>query len=561
MASAMRQWDSSTSSSILLAMEPRTIRLVGFYGSVLDSAMPERRWERWRPSVDLARHQDLLIRRYDLLFNPRFRERAEEAAADIRQVSPETEVVPCEIPVADAWDFEAVYAALHGFATAHPVDPEAEDLLVNITTGTHVEQICLFLLTESRHLPGRLLQASPPPRSAPGALGRYAIIDLDLSRYDRLASRFERERKTAESLLKSGIPTRNAAFNALVSRIERVAVSTRAPILLLGPTGAGKSLLARRIYEVRRGRGGVQGPLVELNCATLRGDAAMSALFGHRKGSFTGAVSDRPGLLRAAHGGVLFLDEIGELGADEQAMLLRALEEKRFLPLGSDAEVESDFQLLAGTNRDLRADAVSGRFRADLLARIDLWTFRLPALRDRPEDVEPNLDYELESASQSLGRRVTMNREARAEFLEFARSSRALWSGNFRDLNAAVTRMATLAKGGRITADDVREEEKRLLDAWSASGPPVPGEAALRGLLPAPALDSLDRFDRVQLSDVVAVCREARSLADAGRALFSASRARRSSVNDSDRLRKYLARFGLEFPSVRGPFVPPAPST
>ena len=104
----------------------------------------------------------------------------------------------------------------------------------------------------------------------------------------------------------------------------------------------------------------MQGPFVEVNCATLRGDAAMSALFGHVKGAFTGALRDRPGLLRAADGGVLFLDEIGELGADEQAMLLRALEEKRFLPLGGDREVTSDFQLIAGTNRDL-ADEVRAR--------------------------------------------------------------------------------------------------------------------------------------------------------------------------------------------------------
>src|SRR5205814_2666405 len=108
----------------------------------------------------------------------------------------------------------------------------------------------------------------------------------------------------------------------------------------------------------------------------------MSALFGHTKGAFTGALKDRPGLLRTADRGVLFLDEIGEMGADEQAMLLRALEEKRFLPLGSDREVASDFQLIAGTNRDLKEAVAAGRFRDDLLARVDLWTFRLPALKD-----------------------------------------------------------------------------------------------------------------------------------------------------------------------------------
>src|SRR5205814_8537630 len=99
-------------------------------------------------------------------------------------------------------------------------------------------------------------------------------------------------------------------------------------------------------------------------------------LFGHVKGAFTGALTPRPGLLRAADGGILFLDEIGELGVDEQAMLLRALEEKVFMPLGSDKEASSNFQLIAGTNRDLARAVATGTFREDLFARIDLWTFR-----------------------------------------------------------------------------------------------------------------------------------------------------------------------------------------
>src|SRR6185295_20005001 len=113
--------------------------------------------------------------------------------------------------------------------------------------------------------------------------------------------------------------TRNAAFNQLIDRVEHVALATRDPLLLMGPTGAGKSALARRIYELKKARHLIKGAFVDVNCATLRGDAAMSALFGHVKGAFTGALKDRPGLLRAADGGLLFLDEVGELGLDEQA--------------------------------------------------------------------------------------------------------------------------------------------------------------------------------------------------------------------------------------------------
>jgi transcriptional regulatory protein RtcR len=162
-----------------------------------------------------------------------------------------------------------------------------------------------------------------------------------------------------------------------------------------------------------------------VNCATLRGDGAMSALFGHRKGAFTGAVSDRPGLLRAADGGMLFLDEIGELGIDEQAMILRAIEEKRFLPVGADKEATSAFQLIAGTNCDLGEAIAEGRFREDLYARLNLWSFALPSLKDRREDIEPNLDFELARFAEHEGTKATFNREARQAYLTFATAPEA----------------------------------------------------------------------------------------------------------------------------------------
>ncbi len=245
---------------------------------------------------------------------------------------------------------------------------------------------------------------------------------------------------------------------------------------------------------------------------------------------------------------MLFLDEIGELGLDEQAMLLRALEEKRFLPVGADREESSDFQLVAGTNRDLAAAVRDGRFREDLLSRLDLWTFRLPELVERREDLEPNLRYELDRFASSQGRCVSFNREAAERFLRFASSHEARWPANFRELNAAVTRMATLAEGGRIDERGVDEEIARLRTAWNAGGAPREGRVA--ELLGAGA-DELDRFDRVQLEDVLGVCRTSPSLSEAGRTLFSQSRQRRASTNDADRLRKYLARFGLTWERAR----------
>jgi transcriptional regulatory protein RtcR len=304
------------------------------------------------------------------------------------------------------------------------------------------------------------------------------------------------------------------------------------------------------VYQLKRERHQVTGDFVEINCATIRGDAAMSALFGHVKGAFTGAAKDRPGLLRAANNGLLFLDEIGELGIDEQTMLLRALEEKVFMPLGGDKEVRSDFQLIAGTNRNLAVMVREGRFRDDLLARINLWTFRLPSLKDRAEDIEPNLEFELEEYANRHGARVTFSREARAKFLKFAVSAEAHWSGNFRDLNSSVTRMAILAPGGRISSEVVEEELERLRELWAdpmESG----GEDLLETLLDAEALETVDLFDRMQLNAVIKICRESATLSEAGRKLFATSREKKKTANDADRLRKYLARFGLSWQELQ----------
>jgi transcriptional regulatory protein RtcR len=528
----------------------RTVAL-GLLGTTLDQGRGPARWHAWRPTVAACQHEDLLISRLELLYPTRFEQLANTVRADISQVSPETEVRLWPHDTADPWDFEEVYGALHDFVRAYPFDAESEDYLVHITTGSHVAQICLFLLTESRHIPGRLLQTNPPTPGQRGKdAGTYRVIDLDLSQYDRIASRFAREALAGTSRLKSGIETRNAQFNALIDRIEHVAVRSSAPILLLGPTGAGKSLLARRIYELKRERRTITGPFVEVNCATLRGDAAMSALFGHVKGAFTGAMRDRPGLLLGANGGLLFLDEVAELGLDEQAMLLRALEEKRFLPLGGDREISSDFQLIAGTNRVLAEAVQSGRFREDLLARINLWTFAMPGLANRREDIAPNLDYELDQYRRRTGDVVTFSREARDAFLAFATADEAAWPANFRDLNAAVTRLATLAPGGRVTAEQVRAEIRHLRAAWSQAAP-AGGEGLAHRVLGAERAASLDRFDRVQLDDVLCACLGAPNLSAAGRLLFARSRERKRTANDADRLRKYLSTFGLEWDLVK----------
>ena len=212
-------------------------------------------------------------------------------------------------------------------------------------------------------------------------------------------------------------------------------------------------------------------------------------------------------------------------------MLLKAIEEKRFYPLGSDREVGSNFQLIAGTCRDLRREVAAGRFREDLFSRINLWTYDLPGLAARPEDIEPNIDHLLALHASEQGRMARFHPEARSAFLRFAQSEEAAWRGNFRDLSSSITRLATLAEGGRITQAQVEAETARLLG---------PEKAA-----------ALDLFDRLQLAAVLPVCAQSASLSEAGRRLFAQSRQQRKAVNDSDRLRKYLLRFGLSWEQIR----------
>ena len=516
--------------------------VISLLGTSLDyRGIGKKRWQRWRPTLSLCQQPDLIIDRLELLFQPNHQTTADILTADIIAVSPETTVNQHFVNFDDPWDFESVYAQLLDFARCYPFKSEQEQYLIHITTGTHVAQICLYLLTEAHYLRGRLIQSSPPHKNDSLA-GYYQIIDLDLSKYDQIASRFSTEHQQGQHYLKGGIATRNPQFNQLIEQLETIAIRSQEPILLTGASGSGKSQLARRVYQLKKQRGQFNGNLVEVNCATLRGDNAMSALFGHSKGAFTGAMTQRKGLLAEADNGLLFLDEIGELGLDEQAMLLRAIEDKVFMPFGSDKEISSSFQLIAGTNRLLFERVNQGLFREDLLARINLWTYHLPSLSERLEDLEPNIDYELEKYSQKTGSLISFNNAAREKYLNFSQSPHAIWATNFRDLNASITRMATLANSGRITLTGVDDEIKRLQHNWGLQQN-EPSSIKLSDYLDK----ELDLFEQAQLSAVIKICQQSTTAAEAGRKLFHISRLEKSSNNDSHRLRQFLTKYGLSF--------------
>lgn len=310
--------------------------------------------------------------------------------------------------------------------------------------------------------------------------------------------------------------------------------------------------MARRIYEIRLKNGNVAGPLIEVNCASLRGDTAMSALFGHVRGSFTGATSERRGMLSMADGGILFLDEVGELSLDIQTLLLKAIEEKRFFPFGSDKPVHSDFQLITATNQDLYKLSREGRFRVDLVSRINLWHFDLLPLRERREDIEPNIEFELKRLSEQRGIFADFLPEARKAYLNFAYSPRALWPGNFRSLASSMERMHTYSIHGIIDMKNVEREIEHLEHLWGRryewiQGMEFPHVTRVQERIGR----ELDLFEKVQLEKVLEICLSCDQRSEAGRKLFAVSRLKKTSVDDTARLNKYLKSFNLTWDDLQ----------
>lgn len=526
--------------------------VINILGVVKDAkGRGHKRWQTWRPTISLVSHPDFPVDRMELLYEPDYLRMAKRVMDDVHQVSPGTNVMLVETAWQDPWDFADVYAWLYEFARHYAFDTENENYYLNITTGTHVNQICMFLLSEAQLFPAKLVQVSPDfdAEAEFKSKGILRVIDLDLSKYDALSQRFLEQSQSGTEFLKAGIQTLDTGFNRIIDEIEQVAISSRDTILLQGPTGAGKSQLARRIYELKTTRGEVTNSFVPVNCATLVGDGAMSALFGHVKGAFTGALSSRSGYLKQADKGVLFLDEIGELGLDEQAMLLHAIESKEFYPVGSDSLIYSDFQLIAGTNLDLQQAVKDGKFREDLLARIDIWSWQLPSLKERMDDFEVNLEFELNQNARLLDRQIRFSQRAREAYLHFAKSPQATWAANFRDLNASVTRMATLSPSGRIEPSTVEREISRLQKRWHSR--PDSSDINLSQYIEDEVMAQIDKFDQLQLENVIGICRQHHSLADASRALYDKSRLRKQSQNDSHRLRVYLKKFGLSFSQIQ----------
>lgn len=232
----------------------------------------------------------------------------------------------------------------------------------------------------------------------------------------------------------------------VLERIERVG-HTDARVLITGENGTGKELVARAIHRLSSRS---DAPFVEVNCAAIPSELIESELFGHIKGSFTGAVADRAGKFEQAHGGTLFLDEVGDMSPATQAKVLRALEQGVITPVGSSKSIQVDVRVVAATNKDLEAEIREGRFREDLFYRLNVVPIEVPPLRERREDIPMLVRHFvdlLEKADRVTPREISSAAVERLQALD--------WQGNVRELRNTVERLLILSSGNVIGAEDV----------------------------------------------------------------------------------------------------------
>ena len=243
--------------------------------------------------------------------------------------------------------------------------------------------------------------------------------------------------------------------------------SSDANILVLGESGTGKELIASALHHNSPRR---SHPFVSLNCAALSDTLLESQLFGHMRGAFTGAISNQKGLMEEADGGTLFLDEIGDVSPAVQAKLLRVIQERDFIPVGSTRAKKVDVRFVAATNKDLQREVAEGRFREDLYYRLNVIGINLPPLRDRPEDIEPLARHFLRRFAARMAKDIT---DISPEGLEALQSYP--WPGNVRELENVMERAVILTNGSAISADVIPLRSVRTQTApLSTQAPPRP---------------------------------------------------------------------------------------
>ena len=402
-----------------------------------------------------------------------FLERARDLEREMRDEGITTRCLRLDFPVQDVIDYAEIWRLLEkSFAAIREQAgqlPREWSFLLD--SGTPQMKSSLFLAARSGLFPATLLQGIPPRFAG----GSYKVREVKLDGLPTISlpgevhesnaaygviAPFVRDEGSGKYSAGAAPIGSSVAFSEALRQAESAARYDE-PVLVLGETGTGKTMLARRIHGTSRRKG---APFVEVNCSAIAESLAESELFGSEKGAFTGADKPRAGKFRAAQGGILFLDEVGDLSLEVQAKLLKSLEDRTVTPVGSDSPVEVDVRLVAATNRDLPAMIRDGRFRRDLYERLKVVVLRLPPLRERREDIRPLADHFVTAWNCQYGERRYLTESSLVLLESYS------WPGNVRELANAIKSAANTSKsvalGPESLPDDIRCAGRR--DSGSA---------------------------------------------------------------------------------------------
>jgi len=518
--------------------------------SVQRKGKPDKRRNKWRSILALCQKNDRLeVSAFYLLYEKSDSSLLKEATSEIAAIASHIKVMPVAIEFKKAHHFPSVYLTLYDYFDRFKFKTESRRYYFLLGRHQILPQIALFKLADSSVFPGKFIHAESGQQRSSHT--EFHVVDPDLSSADWFNAKFNSSTKDAIRYLKLAIDTKNDSYNEVVKRLEKIALKTSSPILLTGAEGVGKSELASRLFSLKQQRGLIEGKLVQVNCATLAGDNGLMSLFG-RVDTRSGNPSTQDSLVNQANKGMLILDEISALPINAQETILQALEQGSILPLGSTTRVASVFQLIVTSRQSLGDLVCQEKFHSALYAKLSLWSFHLPSLSQRVEDFESHLVHLFKQLEKKQGKHIRFHADAKAAYLQFAVSSVAAWSGNFRDLETSVTRMTVLAKSGIIDKPLVDAEISLLTQQWSTieTSPASASAIKLSDYLSPAAASTIDDFDIPQLKHVIWVCQQSRSAADAGRRLFNHSRVQKRSSNDTSRLARYLSKFDLQFQDI-----------
>jgi DNA-binding NtrC family response regulator len=426
-----------------------------------------------------------------------FLERARDLEREARDEGVRTRFLRLDFPVKDVIDYAEIWQLLgRSFVTIkEQAGALPRDWHFLLDSGTPQMKTSLFLAARTGFFPATLLQGIPPRFAG----GTYKVREVRLDGLPEMTMAALRSdtlcepvgsaeyagrplhRQAAEEVKEAGSHADRAqrtgelvGGSPVFAEALRRAISAARydePVLMLGETGTGKTMIARRIHEAGSRRA---GPFIEVNCSAIPENLAESELFGHVRGAFTGADKARSGKFRAAQGGTLFLDEVGDLSLDVQAKLLKALEDRIVAPVGSDAMESVDARLIAATNRDLPALIKEGKFRRDLYERLKVVVIRLPPLRERREDIRPLAGRFMDEWNARYCEHRYLTEEALLLLESWS------WPGNVRELNNSIKSAINTAMGDALGPESLPDEIRCAAgaDSRGAGCGDVPGFGA-----------------------------------------------------------------------------------